>query len=133
MNLINKYLRLFSISVVPRRFIDLYDFLWYHIKDLGSGSPPLYLFSGGALSVGYCAVLLGCAWKRCSGILRLHIPWVTCVTWVGSLSPHISSLHSSHSLINTFYPHACSVGSVFQELWARVPPSYYSVIILQCL
>ena len=37
---------------------------------------------------------------------------------MGSLSPHIlSSLHSSHSLMNTFYPHACSVGSVFREIF----------------
>ena len=36
---------------------------------------------------------------------------------MSSLSPHtLSSLHSSHSLINTFYPHSCSVGSVFQDI-----------------
>ena len=39
-------------------------------------------------------------------------PLVTCM---GSLSPHISSFHSSYSLISTFYPHACSVGSVFRD------------------
>ena len=39
-------------------------------------------------------------------------PLVTCI---GSLSLYISSFNSSHSLINTFYPHTYCVGSIFRE------------------
>ena len=57
------------------------------------------------------------------GVSQTSYPLVTCM---GSLSPHtLSSLHSSHSLIHTFYPHACSVGSVFRDnVWFG--PSVFS-------
>ena len=77
-----------------------------------TGGPPLTKQDSALLSTFNCRVKNS----------QTSYPLVTCM---GSLSPHtLSSLHSSHSLIHTFYPHACSVGSVFREKPPNTLPSY---------
>ena len=66
-NLVNKYLYLFSILIIPCRLIYLYNFLRYRVKNLNSGDPSLtYYYRYGVLLFYHYAVVPGCTSKRCS-------------------------------------------------------------------
>ena len=64
--LINKYLCFLSVLVVPCRLVNLYDFLWYHVKGLDSEDLFVrYRGLGHLLIIGHGAVVLSCTGYGC--------------------------------------------------------------------